>query len=373
MAAAPPGGKTNGALSLRGWAAEAEAAAGIAKALAPTPFVPDHLRVWDPPEEKNPAKRQLDYEGTVATVAAVLLAGQELGLDPMASLRSFVVIRGTVTMYAVAARALLMHHGHEIVVKESTSERAVVMARRADSENWQTVTWDMTRAKLAGLWPGHTDGNWRKQPKAMLVARASAEAARWVAADALLGLPLIAEELEDAEHEAPAEIESAATAAAAQDGEAKTAKRKTPPKRAALPAAPPEEPPPVPPPRQPAPPGPKITGPQLAKLHAGLKDLQITGPEEGLGMVSVWAGRKVESTQALTSNEAHTVITRIDDLLSIVAQIQARGGEPGDGEPPPAEEQQEHPPDGEPPPDQPDQPDQPEEGGEPPDAEPDPD
>jgi hypothetical protein len=351
-AAVPPGGKGT-ALSLRGWAQEAEAAAGIAKALAPTPFIPEHLRVWVNPEERNPAKRELDYEGTVATVAAVLLAGQELGLEPMASLRSFVIIRGTVAMFAVAARALLLHHGHEIIVKESNSTRAVVVARRADSEHWQTAIWDLDRAKTAGLFPGHVDGNWRKQTKAMLVARASAEAARWVAADALLGLPLIAEEVEDAEHEIPPAIEAAATGADL-NGEAKTtAKRRAAPKRAALPAAPPDEPPPGKAAAQAAPPGPKITKPQLAKLHAGLKDLQITGPEEGLGMVSVWAGRQVDSTGALTTDEAHVVLTRIDALLTIVA----RPPDEADDEPPADAEHQadddggQHPPDDpEPPP-----------------------
>jgi hypothetical protein len=176
------------ALSLRGWAEEAQAAAGIAKALAPTAFVPDHLRVWTNPKERD---------STVAQVSAVLLAGQELEFGPMASLRAFVIIRGTVALFAVAARALLLRHGHEIVVRESTSSRAIVSGRRNGSENWQSSTWDLDRARTAGLYPGHPDGNWRKQTKSMLVARATAEACRWVASDALLGLPLIAEEVMD--------------------------------------------------------------------------------------------------------------------------------------------------------------------------------
>src|SRR5215831_16079393 len=106
------------AVSLRAWAAEAEAAAGIAKALAGTPFVPEQLRRYTNPDA--PAnKRILDYDGTVATV---MLAGQELGFGPMASLRSITIIKGTVALYAIAARALLLQHGHEIIVKESTSQ-----------------------------------------------------------------------------------------------------------------------------------------------------------------------------------------------------------------------------------------------------------
>jgi hypothetical protein len=344
----------NGALSLRGWAAEAEAAANIAKALAPTSFIPDHLKVWTNPEERNPAKRVLDYDATVAQVAAVLLAGQELELGPMASLRAFVIIRGTVTLYAIAARALLLHHGHDVIVVESTSARAIVRGRRAGSDDWQTSTWDTERARIAGLFPGGTDSAWRKQTKAMLVARATAEASRWVAADAMLGLPLIAEEVEDAEIEI---VPVAAIEAPAAAEPARTTKRRTAPKRAALPkgpGVPPPDPPPAVVPEEPARTGPRPTKPQLAKLHTMLGKLQITGPEEGLALVSAWAGHPVGSTKDLTPDELQTVFDRIEALLSISAQDQA--GEEDQAAQAPDEEGQapepddDHPPD-EPPPD----------------------
>src|SRR5580693_4176610 len=280
-----PSNTQNGVLTLRGWAAEAEAAANIAKALAPTSFIPDHLKVWTNPAERDRDKRVLDYESTVAQIAAVLLAGQELELSPMASLRAFVIIRGTVALYAIAARGLLLHAGHDIVVVESTSIRAVVRGRRAGTDDWQTAIWDLDRAKLAGLFPGPTDGNWRKQTKAMLVARATAEASRWVAADAMLGLPPIVEEVEDAEHElVPAAAIGPAPAAAAEPA-AKGARRRNVPKRAELPRGPG-----LPPPEPPAPPaevpeqrGPRPSKAQLAKLHTMLGKVRITGPEEGLG------------------------------------------------------------------------------------------
>ena len=151
---------TDAAVSLREWAIDLEAAAGIARAIVGTPFVPDQLRIWINPAERDPAKKMLDVDQTVATVSAVLLAGQELALPPMASLRAFTVIRGTVAMYAVAARALLLSHGHEIIIRESTSTRAIVDGRRAGAEQWQRSIWDIDRAKIAKLYPGHPDGNW---------------------------------------------------------------------------------------------------------------------------------------------------------------------------------------------------------------------
>lgn len=326
----PPSGRhhaTDQALTLRGWAAEAEAAAGIAKALAPTAFVPEHLRVYENPQERDPAKRILDMERTVAQIAAVLLAGQELDFLPMASLRAFVIIRGQVALYAIAARALVQSHGHQIVVQDSTSTRAIVRALRAGTDNWQTSTWDLDRARTAGLYPGHPEGNWRKNPKAMLVARATAEAARWIASDAMLALPIIAEELEDAPNEIPPPPEA--------DGEGPaqgTSKRKTR-SRVELPALPAPEVPaqagPAEPESDPAPPGPKATKPQLAKLHAGLNEIGVTGKTEGLALISAWAGRRVGATTDLTRQEIGVVFERIDALRLVRAP---ENGGPAHGE-----------------------------------------
>ena len=208
-----------------------------------------------------------------------------------------------------------------------------------------TAVWDMDRAKLAGLWPGHPDGNWRKSPKAMLVARATAEASRWVASDALLGLPLMAEEVEDGDELAPLAIEAAAPADADANGagaappaaKAKTtAKRKTAPARAALPAGPP--PPPAEPPPPAAPPGPRPSKPQLAKLHAGLTAIGITGREEGLGLISAWAGRQVASTGDLRPAELDVVLERLDALRAVAAKPPDQAHPPDDPEPPPPDE-----------------------------------
>jgi hypothetical protein len=319
-------------LSLRGWAEEAQAAAGIAKALAPTAFVPDHLRVWTNPKERDPDKRILDLDSTVAQVTAVLLAGQELEFGPMASLRAFVIIRGTVALYAIAARALLLRAGHEVVVVESTQSRAIVTARRAGSETWQTSTWDIDRAKLAGLFPGHQDGNWRKQTKSMLVARATAEGCRWVAADAMLGLPLIAEEVADdhAGEQEPPDAENAAAAEPAAPRQRKTAKA-----RAALPAAAP--PLPVPEQQQPSsepPPGtPRPTKPQLAKLHIQLRDIGVVNAEEGLALLSAWAGRRLTSSAHMTREELDTVFERMAALRAAQAGDQREDQPPADDTP----------------------------------------
>ena len=364
---------TSHAVSLQAWAAEAEAAAVIARALAPTPFIPEQLRRYVNPDEKDPRKKQLDYEGTVATVMAVFLAGQELGFGPMASLRSITVIKGTVGLYALAARALLQQHGHEIVVKDSTSTRAVVDGRRAGGE-WQRSTWDLDRAKAARLFPGTEFSNWRTQTKAMLVARATAEVARWVASDAMLGLPLMAEEIEDGQEAANGQVPAIANVATGPEGPApakeleaegtKTAtKRRAAPKRAALPAAAPAgdgRPPPAapeppmpepPPPEQPPaaippevqPPAEKLPQKTRAKILAGLRSMHITGREESLALISAWVGRTVESTNDLSQDEAHVVIERTEALLGMGAtKVEQPDEETPD--PPPDDDDQPPPP-----------------------------
>ena len=347
--------------SFEHWAHEAESAAGVARVLAPTPFVPDQLKVWENPDEKDPRKRILDLDATVAVVTAVLLAGDELGFKKMASLRSFTIIRGQVAMYALAARALLLNHGHEVIVVETTSQRAIVRGRRAGEEHWQESRWDLPRARTARLYPGKENGAWQTQTQAMLVARATAEASRWVAADAMLGIPALVEELETPDGLGPpAAIEAASTEPRsiapppAAEPKRATTRRRTSPPRAALPSAAPSPPPPEPVPPEPALTRAKITQPQLTKLHVGLKALGITDRDEALGMISVWANRRddegklvsLASTGDLTPDEADSVLDRLEALRKIAAQDSAAEADPG----PPGDEP---PDDGGPPDDEP--------------------
>jgi hypothetical protein len=319
-------------LSLRGWFEEAEAAAGIARQLADTPFVPDSLKRWQPLPRNAPREtpRVLDADATVAIVSAALLAGQELGFGPMAALRSFDVIRGVPALRANALRALVQHHGHDLTVVESTATRAVVRGRRSNGETQQS-TWTLDRARQMGLYPGKEDGQWRRQPQNMLVARASAEAARWIASDAILGMPYIAEELADEPYETAPAAELEAAPAPARRAKRRTAVgRVNAPPPPALPAPapvvsgtvvegtdghiPPGEP--VPRPREPAPDEgpPLINRAQLAKLHARLRAAGLgDAPGEALRRMGEWIGREITTTKQLTAAEANTVLGHLTE------------------------------------------------------------
>lgn len=174
------------------WANGARAASGIAQSLAQTPFVPQSM------------------QGKPGLVTAAILAGFELGLQPISALRSIDVIQGTPAMRAHAIRGLVQSRGHDVWVEESTETRAIVCGRRENSDRVQKSTWTLDRARGLALLG---KDNWRKQPQAMLIARATSELCRMIASDVLLGLPYSAEEIADSgEQESPVEAPKKRTA-----------------------------------------------------------------------------------------------------------------------------------------------------------------
>lgn len=181
--------------SLIAWARDASEAFKIAQSLVKTSFVPAAMR--NKPEEAT----------------AAILTGAEVGLSPMAALRSIDIIQGTPAMRAVTMRGLVQAQGHEIWIDgDPTPSRAVVCGRRKDSEKVHKSVWTIERAKQLGL---ASKDNWQKQPQAMLVARATSEVCRLTASDVLLGLPYSIEEIADLD-DSPSEV-----------AKPKTAKRKT--------------------------------------------------------------------------------------------------------------------------------------------------
>jgi hypothetical protein len=170
-APAPSAGTT----ALMQWAQEANLAYEMATKLAATSFVPQSLR------------------GKPGDIAAAILAGSELGLKPMATLKSIDVIQGTPALRAHAMRAIVQQQGHDIELVESTDARCVMRGRRKGSEAWQEIEWTIERAQRMGLLG---KDQWKKNPKGMLVARATGELSRLIASDALHGMAYVSEELE---------------------------------------------------------------------------------------------------------------------------------------------------------------------------------
>lgn len=277
--------------SLEQWANDARQAASVATSLAPTPFVPQSLRGRD--------DRQ-----TAANITAAILTGAEVGMTPMAALRSIVVIQGTPAMTAMALRGLVQSAGHDIWIESSSDTRAVACGRRRGSEQVEKAVWTIDRARQLGL---TGKDNWKKQPEAMLVARATSEVARRVAADVLLGLPYSVEEMQDTVETEPQ----------------RTARRRAQREPAPMPepvldVAPgpvPSQPESAPEPDvEPIPEATDdpITPAQLKALNAAMtQDLDLTDREDKLAYLSGALGREIGSSKDVTKAEASRLLDEI--------------------------------------------------------------
>jgi hypothetical protein len=169
------------------WAFEAKQASQIAASLARTSFVPASLRS----RRSNPEEARQEEANNIT---AAILAGMELGLKPMATMRSIDIVQGTPTLRAHAMRGLVQSAGHDIELLESSPTLCRMRGRRAGSEAWQEVLWTIQRATALGI-TGRDQ--WKKQPQTMLVARATGEICRLIASDVLYAMPYASEELHD--------------------------------------------------------------------------------------------------------------------------------------------------------------------------------
>jgi hypothetical protein len=285
------------------WAASAHAAFTVAQQLVQSSFVPAAFR------------------GKPIEAAAAILAGVEVGLQPMAALRSFDVIQGQAAARAITLRAVVQSHGHEIVLVESTATRCRMRGRRRGSSEWQEVTWTIDRAKELGLTGKE---NWRKQPIAMLLARATSEIARLIAADAILGIGYSAEEIADgATPDAvatPAEEPQSSTTRRmsrrpqADGGAPAPASTPSDQSQAATDGDAVEDPTDAPPSL--------ITPAQLKALHAALNAAGMSDRDQALAYYAGITGRDVASSKDLTKAEASAVI----DALHADAQGEPQAG-----------------------------------------------
>lgn len=122
----------------------------------------------------------------VPDVLMTIMAGQEMGLAPMAALRSFHVIEGKPVMSADGMVAVVLGSGKAVYFRcvSASSESVTYETLRVGDDKPQRCEWTMEMAKKAAL---HQKDNWRGYPRAMLASRARAELARAVYPDVLAG------------------------------------------------------------------------------------------------------------------------------------------------------------------------------------------
>jgi hypothetical protein len=156
---------------LRDWVDLFREVVKAAEFLSKTPFVPREMT------------------GKAADVAACIMKGHELGMDPLDALANIFVINGRVGMYAEFMRRRIIQAGHTFRIVESTDNRCVVEGTRKDGGEPQRASFTNEQARRAGIDLG-------RYPADKLVARATSRLCRQVFPDVLSGT-LIAEDLID--------------------------------------------------------------------------------------------------------------------------------------------------------------------------------
>lgn len=121
---------------------------------------------------------------TPAQAIAVMLAGRELGLPPMQSIRAIAIVDGKPTLSAETMLALAYQRVPGIVVNVETKVDGAVVTGKRPGGAEVTVQFTIEDAKAAGLL---SKQNWRQYPQAMFRARAISAWCRVVAPDAILG------------------------------------------------------------------------------------------------------------------------------------------------------------------------------------------
>lgn len=135
--------------------------------------------------------RMFGAYGTPQAVMTTVLAGRELGLQAMASLRAIHIVEGKPTLAADFIRSLVLKSGaaHYFRCTERTDTQATFETKRGDDPP-QSLTFSVADARRA--WSkdqaSFDKSGWGKNPADMCVARASAKLARLVYPDVTFGL-----------------------------------------------------------------------------------------------------------------------------------------------------------------------------------------
>lgn len=139
-----------------------------------------------------------DYKGKPGNVLVAVQMGQELGLQPLASIQNIAVVNGKPGLYGDAGKAILLAAGCSIEEDDIRviKERGYATCTITRSGRTTSRTYGIDNAKTARLWG--KEGPWSTNPERQMAWRAFWFAARDAAADLLKGLGG-AEELRDVE------------------------------------------------------------------------------------------------------------------------------------------------------------------------------
>lgn len=280
------------------WAHETDAATYIATRLARTAFVPR------------------DFQGNEANVAAAILEGKSLGMDPMEALKSIYVVHGRPGLYAKAMLKMITSAGHKLYPVERTDKRVVLRAvRKEDPSVSVDYDWTIERAARAGY---TSNAKYKTNPTEMLHWKAVSEAAKFTFSDVIGGAASV-EDIEDGDFDSTAKptVEQAKAVTA---GAKKVQRKQAPKPEAVAPPAPPV----VDAPQEVNAETGELTEEELTevqyiskvdqgRISAGLEELGIMSPAEKRDVVKEWSGlEELRGVNGLTVEQGAMVLDRIE-------------------------------------------------------------
>lgn len=238
------------------------------------------------------------YQRQPANVLLAVELGQALGIPSIQAINGIHVVEGKPTASADLIASLVRRAGHKLRIAEQgagdTLSVTATLIRADDPDFAFTATWDMAKAKAAGL---VNKGVWKSYPGQMLRARAITEVCRQGASDALYGVIYTPEEL-GADPSKPAPAHAPAPAPVMSLAEAVAAEA----------AAPSDE--------------------QTAELGRLLRDRGMRTAAEQMGCISEALGREVHARGDLTADD----VARVIDVLSQPEAVEAEVVDEATGE-----------------------------------------
>lgn len=123
------------------------------------------------------------YRNNPGTVLLAQAWASARGVDILTAIQTVNFIQGRPVIDATMQRALAMRAGYDVTIKADAKSATVTVLR--DGVERGEATYTMDDAKLAKL---DAKDNWKQNPKAMLVARATTQAMRWFAPDVMVGV-----------------------------------------------------------------------------------------------------------------------------------------------------------------------------------------
>ena len=131
-----------------------------------------------------------------AQACVKVLAGQELGLPPIASMMGISLIKGKVTLSANLMAALIRQHGYDFRVERLEQDGCTLSFLAKDGKELGKSTFTAKDAQAAGI----RGDMYNKYPRNMYFARAISNGAKWFTPEIFGGVPVYSDgELGEAE------------------------------------------------------------------------------------------------------------------------------------------------------------------------------